>query len=167
MLKLMIIIVLGIVSLAASGFENGQRISRLEMQTQELTAEVKKFTAAGDYDFQAKCSRDAKGWFNEKWPRDKATILLDYTNHYQKASNKCFILVEYHYSMGPNGSWVNDMMLYDVYENAKYGNFGQHNFVYLKPEYHSESLLLTCELLGTKCKTIDQFNDLVRPYMND
>ena len=51
------------------------------------------------YDLQVKCSKDAKAWFSENWsPTPKQTLSLDYRNHYNKSQNKCFILVDYHFS---------------------------------------------------------------------
>src|SRR5947207_14641231 len=121
--KYALMIALGVVLSVALGCDT-ERISRLEKQNEELKAEIKKSQAAADFDLQAKCAKDARAWFNETWSRDKNTILLDYTNHYHKAANKCYILVEYHYSWGDkSGSWVNDIMLYDVYENSKEENF--------------------------------------------
>lgn len=144
------------------------RISKLEKENQELKAEISKNQTLADYDLQAKCSKDAKAWFNDTWQRDKDTILLDYTNHYQKGLNKCFILVEYHYySYLGNGSSVNDMIAWDVYENSKFANFSENHIVYPKPTYHTEDKVMTCEAWDKKCKTIDQFNDLVRPYLNN
>jgi hypothetical protein len=91
-----------VLALVLSGCDTRERISRLERQSADLKAEVEKnqMTAA-NYDFQARCARDAKTWFDENWSRDKTTMLLTYSNHYQKRSNKCFILVEFHYLLGP------------------------------------------------------------------
>jgi hypothetical protein len=68
----------------------------------------------GDHDLQAKCSKDAKTFFTEGWTRDKDPVLLDYSNHYNKAQNKCFIYVEYHFHTGTDASWTNDIFLWDV-----------------------------------------------------
>lgn len=140
------------------------RLTKLEKENQELRAEVGKNAA---YDLQSKCARDAKTWFNDTWSRDKDTILLDYTNHYSKASNKCFITVEYHYTTDKNGSWVNDIIVYDVYENAKFGNYTKTTAIFLKPQYQSIEKVYTCEVFDKKCTTIEQFNNLIRPYMSD
>jgi hypothetical protein len=86
-----------------SGCDYGKRLSLLEKQNEELNVQIKKEQATADYDSQAKCSKDAKLWFNENWPRDKQTILLTYTNHYSKWQNKCFIVVEYHYRTDSKG----------------------------------------------------------------
>lgn len=149
------------------GCDMGQR-TRLEKENQELKAEATKNRNAVDYDLQAKCSRDARTWFKENWSSDKDTILLDFTNHYHKGLNKCFILVEYHYNfLLGNGSWVNDMIAYDVYENSKFANFGETHSVYGKPTLHTEDKVSTCWVWDKKCKTTEEFNNLMQPYMNN
>jgi hypothetical protein len=167
MIQCLRMISLGMFLFLAIGCDTGERISRLEKQTQELKAEVAKDRVAADYDLQAKCSRDAKGWFKENWTADKSTMLLEYNNHYNKASNKCFVFVEYHFSFGPTGSWINNMTLWDVYENSKYGDFGESTTIFLKPPYESKSSVSTCVVLGNKCTTVEEFNNLVRPYLNN
>lgn len=162
-----LMIALAVLLAVVPGCDTNQRISRLEKENEELKAELKKNQAAGDFDLQAKCSRDAKGWFDQHWSRDKDTILLEFTNHYNKAENKCFILVEYHFRLDKNGSWVNDMKLSDVYENAKYGSFAENNMIFFKPTLHPESSVIMCEVLDTKCMSLEQFNKLMQPYMNN
>jgi len=138
-------------------------------------AEIKKRDSApADLDSRAKCSKDARTWFNENWAgtsREKDTALLDFTNHYNKKSNKCFIFVEYHYNSnlaGPGGmSWTNHMSVWDVYENSKYGDFSEIHYTYWKPEVSTHNEVTTCEVYSQKCKTIDEFNGLARPYLND
>jgi hypothetical protein len=77
---------------------DADRIAKLEKENTELKAKVDRQEAAMNYDLQAKCSKDAHVWFNKNWSRDKNTILLDFTNHYNAKFNKCLILVEYHYN---------------------------------------------------------------------
>jgi hypothetical protein len=146
-----------------------ERISRLEKQNQQLQAEIKNNQAATDFDLQAKCARDSKTWFNENWGRgDKDTILLTFTNHYNRVQNKCFILVEYHYSFEKGTtSWANHMTLWDAYENLKYGEFSERHQVVTKPESRIVVSVDTCEVFGKECKTADEFNNIVRPFMND
>jgi hypothetical protein len=152
--------------LLLAGCDHEDRIGKLEKQNQELQAEIKKDHAAAEYDMQAKCAKDSRLWFNENWQRDKNTILLDYTNHYNKSQNKCFIEVEYHYRFYDQ-SWVNDMMVWDIYENEKFGTVTVRHMVYLKPEYHNEESVSGCEVYGKTCKTVDEFNGLVAPYMSN
>ncbi|MGC2420091.1 MAG: hypothetical protein WA405_00405 [Candidatus Acidiferrales bacterium] len=158
-------IALGLILVAASGCDTSGRISRLERQNEDFKAEMEKNSAAVDYDLQAKCSKDARAWFNENWSSDKNTMLLDFNNHYNKALNKCFILVEYHYSTGVSASWMNSMTLWDVYENLKYGNLSENHSIDFKSEPRDE--VITCEVADKKCTTSDQFVGLTWPYLNN
>jgi hypothetical protein len=135
----------------------------------DLKAKIDRQSAAVNYDLQAKCSKDARVWFNENWSRDKNTIYLDFTNHYNAEHNKCFILVEYHYKtlLLDASEWTNDVTLMDVYENAKYGEFAENHFTHFKTTITNTDEVITCEVQGTKCKTSDEFNHLVQPYMNN
>jgi hypothetical protein len=65
------------------------RVDRLEKENAALKAKVDKADVALNLDLQAKCSKDARTWFNQNWPRDKNTIMLDFTNHYNAKFNKC------------------------------------------------------------------------------
>jgi hypothetical protein len=137
-----------LIVLMAVGCDTPQRMNRLEKQNQELQAEVRKDRNVAVYDLQAKCAKDAKVWFNDTWERDKDTVLLDYTNHYNKSANRCYILVEYHhYSYLGNGSWFNNIMLYDVYENSHVGNFSESHAINLKPEFRENTTVLTCDFV--------------------
>jgi hypothetical protein len=154
----------------AVGCDTSDRLARLEKQNQELQVAVKGQQAVTDYDLQAKCSKDARAWFNENWSRDKDTILLDFTNHYNKTQNKCLVLVEYHYSSaaGPNATlWTNDMTLTDVYENVKMASFGENHYTYFKPTINTSDNVIICEVLSQKCKSIDEFNTLLAPYLSN
>src|SRR5271169_2599529 len=150
------------------GCDIPERVSRLEKQTKEIQSEKDRVT---DYDLQAKCSKDAKAWFNENWSRDKDTVLLDFSNHYNKSGNKCFIFIEYHYNSEvavPGGnSWTNHMSLWNVYENIKYGEVDENHKTYYKPKFDSSDEVISCAMLNQKCKTIGEFNNLVKPYMSN
>lgn len=158
-------------TLLITGCDIPDRMTRLEKENAELKSQIEKDHAVRDFDLTAKCSKDARAWFNENWSRDKNTILLDFTNHYNVKLNKCFILVEFHYTStnaGQNGdSWTNDMALTDVYENWKYADFTENHITTWKPKYNFNKEVITCDVQGQKCKTGDEFNNLVRPYMND
>lgn len=159
-----------LVAVVATGCDN-DRISKLEKENQELKAKLDKNNVAQEYDLQSRCSKDARAWFNANWSRDKDTTLLDFTNHYNAKHNKCLIFVEWHYDSqygnATLSSWTNHMTLTDVYENAKYANFSQNHIMLGKPDYKLTEPVITCDVEGTKCKTLDEFNNLLRPYMND
>lgn len=150
------------------------RMNDLEKQNKDLKAQLDKQHTTENYELQSRCSNDARAWFNGNWAqtsRDKDTMLLDHQNHYDAKQNKCFIFVEYHFktqSAGPKeDSWINDMTLYDVLENSKYGEFSESHLTYFDSQLSSRDILISCEVYGEKCKTVDEFNNLMRPYMND
>ena len=84
-------------------------------------------------------------------------MLLDYSNHYNKAMNKCFISVR-HFT-NTREVWHNAVTLWDVYENLQYGAF-------LEARSISQSSTDECEVAGKKCKNIDEWNELAWSYMN-
>jgi hypothetical protein len=143
------------------------RIATLEKQVKELQGEVTKQKASADFDFQERCARDARVWFKENWSSDKNTIVLDYINHYDKNLNHCFIQVEYHYSFGTGMSWVKDTSIWDVNENTKFGDFSETHYIYGKPDMKDEDTVGECNVMETKCKTLDEYRRLVSSYLND
>ncbi|SRR5258708_18267163 len=164
------VLLVGLV-LLLTGCDSPDRVSRLEKENQELKAQMVKDHAAAsataNLDLQAKCSKDGTAWFSEHWPADKDTIILRNHNHYNASLNKCFVLVEYHYKMDHNGSWTNDMSLWDVYENSQYGSFAENHLEQFKPEFKITNEVITCDFGQNKCKGLEEFNGLVRPYLNN
>lgn len=159
-----------LLALSLCGCDTG-RINGLEKENANLKAQIEKENVARDYDLQVKCSKDARAFFNENWGRDKDTIFLDFTNHYNGKLNKCFILAEYHFNShlaGPHGdSWSNIMSLFDVYENMKYAEFGENHYTYFKPEIRNSQEMIMCEVAGTKCNSQQEFSNLVGPYLSN
>ncbi len=58
------------------------------------------------------------------------------------------------------------MSLYNVYENAQYGNYLEEH-VYGLDQYVPKDEVITCEMFDAKCTSLDQFNKFVQPYMNN
>jgi hypothetical protein len=112
-----------------------------------------------------------RAWFNGNWSRDKNTILLDFTNHYDAKLNKCFILVDYHYKSDfarPGGdSWTNEMSLTDVQQNAKLAYFAENHITNWKPQYSLGDEVISCNVPNKEWKAGDEYNNLVSPYMAD
>jgi quinol monooxygenase YgiN len=153
--------------LVAMGCGQDKKIAALEKQNQELMAEIEKNHATVEYDLQAKCAKDATAYFHEHWSHDKDTLYLNFTNHYNKSMNKCFILVEYRYSHGREYSWANDLALWDIYENARYANFNAYHITHFEPTFRKEEKVANCELFDKKCTAIGEFDDFTRPYMRN
>jgi hypothetical protein len=74
--------------------------------------------------------------------------------------------VEYHHRTFGE-SWVNHMMIWDIYESEKYGTVNVTHMVYWKPEYHTSQSVSGCEVNGNTCKTTDEFNTLASSYMRN
>lgn len=147
-----------------------ERLDKLQKQNQELQAQiVKERSSVAEYDLQAKCSKDARAWFQTNWlPADKDTVLLDHTNHYNKTQNKCFAIVEYHFNTGKLASWANYMTLWDIYENSKYGEFREvHTNSIVDGKFQGDDRLDSCQVAGQQCKSVEEFNNLTRPYMSN
>ena len=154
-------IVLGAAFLLLFGC-NEDRLAKLEKQNQELQTQMKEIrnhNSVAEYDLQAKCAHDSKVFFNENWRSDRKTILLDYSDHYSRSQNKCFLLVEDHYQYS-NNWWANMMSLWDIYENTKYGEINVNHYTDFKPEFASREEVNSCKVWGKKCSTVDEFNDL-------
>jgi hypothetical protein len=151
--------------LIVSGCDDPQRTARVEKENAELKAQLNEKNITRNYDLEARCSKDAKAWFHEHYQPDKDTLLLDFTNHYNLASNQCFVLVELHLNTGGEGSWVNNMSLWNVYENSRYGNFSEDHDIDSKNG--STNHVFECEMLGSECTTINQFNGLAQTYMSN
>lgn len=144
------------------------RVDKLEKENASLKAALAKRDAASDLDLQEKCSKASKNWFRENFPADKDTVLLDETNHFNKKMNKCFVLVEYHFNAGYGGSWYNDITLWDVFENSKYAAFTEDHINYpLASKLDPVDRISMCDVAGTKCKALAEFNNMTRSYMND
>ena len=146
---------------------DADRVSKLEKENADLKAKVDRQDAALNFDLQAKCSKDARVWFGENWSRDKDTALLDFTNHYNKLLNKCFILVELHSNETPAPSWWNDMTLTDIYENSRYGHYSEDHIINLNGKNLPVDRISDCEVYGNKCTSIAEFNNLTNSYMSN
>ena len=105
---------------ACTAQQDKQRLLQLAKQIQELQAQVKIQQQAADLDLQAKCGTDARIWFNQNYRADKNATLLDFSNHYNKALNRCFILVQHKYWLDERSRYLSSQVVaYDIYENLE------------------------------------------------
>lgn len=155
-----------------AGCDSG-RVAELEKENARLKAQTEKDNSR-DFDMQQKCSTAARQWFNAEWAgvsRRPTTILLDYTNHYSKSTNQCMVVVEMHEKDDDKISWINEMTLWNVLENAKQGDFVEDHHISFKPNADGTSgtkdFVVLCEVDGTKCTDNAGFNKLAEPYMSN
>ena len=97
-----------------------------------------------DYELQDKCKKSSEELFNREWKNIEHS---SYQNHYNKKLNKCFIVVK-HFD-------ANEVYLYDVNENNIYGGF---------QKYENST---KCYVLEKKCNSEEEWDKLVKPYMED
>ena len=100
------------------------------------------------YNLQDKCEKQSEDWsksYQRKYPSDK----ISYEYHYNKKLNKCFMLVNYEKSQLKS--------LKSITENKIYGSFLSKK----------ESKTMICNVLEQKCKTEQEWNSLIDPYMTE
>jgi hypothetical protein len=100
------------------------------------------------YELKDKCAKQGEAWFKsyqQRYPGDKFT----YEDHYNKRLNKCFVLVKY--------SEKQLKSLRNINENKIYGSF-------LSKE---DGKIIICNVLDKKCISEEEWNSLVKSYMED
>jgi hypothetical protein len=148
---------------------NTDRIAQLEKQNKEMRAELERQKSLVDLDTQNKCSNAALSFFRRTWSRDKDTVLLDYSNHYNKALGKCFILVEWHYNSHTvfNGSaWFGVVQIHDVFENNRYAEISERHAVTFTPP-NTIDTVTSCNVDNVACGSMEEFHNKTRHYMVD
>ena len=95
-----------------------------------------------------KCGKQCEAWFKsyqQRYPSDKFT----YENHYNKRLNKCFVLLKY--------SEKQLKSLRNINDNTMYGSFLSKQ----------DGKIIICNVLDKKCNSEEEWNSLVKPYMED
>ena len=138
---------------------NGDRVTKLEEENKELKAALAQKTASRNYD-QMKCLRDARTFFEDKYKRDNSTIFLNYMNHFNRDENVCYLVVEWRGNNAPLGS-TSSMNLWNTQKNFRVGVL----FANQSPE--GKESVSKCVVNGISCTTVDEFNKLVQPFMNN
>lgn len=98
------------------------------------------------YNLQDRCEKQCEEWsksYQRKYPSDK----ISYEYHYNKPLNKCFMLVNYEKSQLKS--------LKNISENKIYGSFLSKK----------DSKTIICNVLEKKCKTEQEWNLLIKPYL--
>jgi hypothetical protein len=112
---------------------------------------------------QEKCSEGAKRLETEKmnqpYPYGAANPCLSFQNHYNGRLDRCFLRVGYIFGPQEGEHGQTHMMygdsLFDVFEDSK--PVGELVYTIYRT--------LRCYVKDTQCKSRDEFEALVRPYM--
>ena len=120
-----------------------------------------KSSTKEEYELQERCSKRAEELFRKEFSNE--TVSNYYTNHYNRKLNKCFILVtetsihrdkETREKLGVSSTYKT---LLDINENKLYGSFWKL----------SKGVLMDCEVLGKHCNSENEWDSLVKPYMEE
>ncbi len=115
---------------------------------------------------QEKCTKRAKEFFMEKYSGAQAGEFYDYSCHFNKRSNKCFIEISANFNQ-PN--YVsNNYFLFDAYEGRQYAYF--HKLVNMNAEEKRNWNDIPpgdCYVNEKKCNSIEEFKSLTQQYLNE
>jgi len=113
-----------------------------------------------DYELQEKCGRQCEEIYNTTYNGGKiqtsngGSIYYNYENHYNKKLNKCFMLINEQRIRGTITVIVIKLM--DVNENKLYGTW-----------VVGQGVMISCHVLGKRCKKYDEWVLRVKPYMEE
>lgn len=114
------------------------------------------------YELQEKCAKDARDWYANSWkdPKGGNREVDSYSNHFNARLGRCYAVVTGTSFLSAKKSGaqftLTQMTLVDVLENRNFGAFDQTS---------NQSLPYTCEVDGKSCHSIDEWNGLTKPYM--
>jgi len=115
-----------------------------------------------DLELQAMCAKKAEEAFKENYPKTQGE-LFSYTCHYNRKLNKCFVLI--------NGALVdipgqasNVSSLYDAYEYKMYADYHQ---VVKEGQHYYDTPPFICTTLDKTCDSRQEYDNFVKPYMEE
>ncbi len=115
------------------------------------------------YELKEKCSKRAEEVFkrdynSSSWQEeDGSHVTVNFRNHYNRKVNKCFMLTAYSSFNVKEKTLIRTEDLIDINENRKYGTSTilNHN----KP--------IECVILDKICNSKNEWNRLIKPYMEE
>lgn len=153
---LLIIVCAGLTSLYAQTTPNRAN-DRKSPQTTATSLKEK-------YELQERCGKRAAEKFKDEYGNgtlntEDGFTRTNYRNHYNQKLNKCFILVTSIFLPNKEKESVSEQFqLDDVNENNDYGSFFKFN-KNARPDI--------CHLSGTACESKEQWESLLKPFMED
>lgn len=112
-----------------------------------------------EYELKKKCGEEAARYFSDMYGNgikktDTYKSIISYKNHYNKKKNTCFILISditfYNdKSLGP----LKIIDLIDVHDNDRIAQLAD------------DKKNIGCEFAGVGCKSKEEFDRLIKPYM--
>jgi predicted AlkP superfamily phosphohydrolase/phosphomutase len=128
-----------------------KKLEEQSKQVEALTKQKEQDTAKRNMVLQESCTKSVNSYLSN----NKEGIfgpIVNYTNHYNKKLNKCFILVDEAYKSGDSFGKV----LIDVNENKDYGMYSQNS-----------GKKSNCWVGDKSCESSFEWDDLSKPYMEE
>jgi hypothetical protein len=129
-------------------------------------ADTRTTTAKDLYELSERCGKTCAQRFKEEYgkegtyPYNGQLITRGYTSHYNAKLNKCFILIE---DSVISKEASKSKLLWDINENKEYGQY--FAFREDKKLFHMKTTL--CVVLEMSCKSEQEWDLLVKPYMEE
>lgn len=148
----------------ASFKAQSERLTQLEQKVRVSTETNSKVEQVVSLENQGKCAAQAKNAFQEMG--FKPSDIAGYENHYDARLGKCFILVESTDTISPK-TIMTHRTLFDAFEGRSYGEYAWRSEENKK---YWEVAPFVCRVDSPtgepqKCKTDDEFKELVKIYM--
>jgi len=147
-------------------FPSSKIIKEMKKEINDLRAKVNAIQHAQNiinaklqYELQERCAKCAAESFKTAY--GKESMLRHYTNHYNNKLNKCFILVTEIIlpdKKDPKSHYGLSKLLYDVNEHKEYASF------YEFTDIHKN---MYCKVLDKLCSSEAEWDNLVKPYMEE
>jgi hypothetical protein len=120
-----------------------------------------------EYELQERCGKQAKEFFQRKYgdgvfKTKDGQQEIDYSNHYSKKFNKCFVQittnnVRYKNKM-PEVVTSFEILILNISENKEYGRF---------VNIYSKDKPALCRVANESCHDILEWEALIKPYMEE
>jgi hypothetical protein len=127
-------------------------MSLLGCNNQNPTKEQSTKNIKEVYELQERCGKQTSEFFKKEYGDGifRDGTISGYQNHYNKKLNKCFIIIT---STSPSMKLKN---LFDFNENKELGTFVEN-----------KSLPMDCRVFEKSCKSEEEWDSLVKPYMEE
>ena len=135
-------------------------ISSVGCDNQGLSISKKKIKE--DYELKERCGKQCQEYFEKMYGKGTITTEIGlqhryYRNHFNIKLNKCFIL-EYGFNSTKDGKLLFDYReLRDIHENKIYGKVVRDN----------NKSTLNCNVADNQCNSVEEWDLLVKPYMEE
>jgi hypothetical protein len=111
-----------------------------------------------DYQLQEKCGKKCEEFFKDKYSNgilNDGKRIVTYQNHYNKKLKKCLIILNTNFFSKNINRGYKEKFLFDVKYHRDYGFF------------HNSGTFTFCDVEKNRCDSEEEFDSLVKPYMEE